>query len=225
MYSLTDKYDLLRHPFYEAWRDGKLTLEDLREYACEYYHQVFSFPVYLKTLADRLPDGELRKIVLKNLSDELGAQDEPRRSHDLLWVDFAVGTGAMAKDVLGRRPIQPITVLLRTFVKLARRGTPAEAVAAFYIYESQTPKIANALQKIYALDEVACRYFTLHSTVDVAHAMVWREQLQVLIHEDSSTATCALAAAEHVAKVLWEALDGIDALRLTRSCRSKAHLN
>jgi pyrroloquinoline quinone (PQQ) biosynthesis protein C len=75
------------------------------------------------------------------------------------------------------------------------------------------------------LDEVACRYFTLHSTVDVAHAMVWREQLQVLIHEDSSTATCALAAAEHVAKALWEALDGIDALRWTRSCRSKAHLN
>jgi pyrroloquinoline-quinone synthase len=154
IYSLTDKYDLLRHPFYEAWRDGKLTLEDLREYACEYYHQVFSFPVYLKTLADRLPDGELRQVVLRNLSDELGMQDEPRRAHDLLWVDFAVGTGATAKDVLGRRPIHPITVLLRTFVELARRGTPAEAIASFYVYESQTPKIAkqkaNALQKIYA---------------------------------------------------------------------------
>ena len=56
--------------------------------------------MYLKALAIRLPNGELRQQILENLWDELGAYDEPRRAHDQLWVDFAVGTGALPKDVL-----------------------------------------------------------------------------------------------------------------------------
>ena len=38
------KYDLLCHPFYKAWSEGKLTREDLREYAQDYYHHVEAFP-------------------------------------------------------------------------------------------------------------------------------------------------------------------------------------
>lgn len=227
--SLSQKYDTLRHPFYEAWRQGELTLDDLREYACEYYHQVFSFPVYLKTLAARLPHGELRRQILENLWDELGAHDEPPRAHDELWIDFAVGTGALPRDVLGRKPIRPIMTLLVTFMKLARRGTPAEAIAAFYIYESQTPEVAKEkarlLREKYGFDEVACRYFAVHATADVAHAKIWREQLQRLLDENPTTASQTLAAAERAAKALWKALNGIEAMRHTRSQRSKAQLN
>ena len=132
MEAVVKRYDLLCHPFYEAWREGKLTLDDLREYACEYYHHVFSFPVYLKLLAARLPTGEFRNDVVYALWDELGMHDESRRAHDLLWVDFAIGTGALPKDVLGRKPIRPITALLATFLKVAQKGSPAEAVAVFF---------------------------------------------------------------------------------------------
>jgi len=36
-------YNLLQHPFYQAWSKGELTREDLREYAAEYWHQCRRF--------------------------------------------------------------------------------------------------------------------------------------------------------------------------------------
>jgi len=33
-------YDMLRHPFYQAWAAGQLTRDDLRCYAQDYYRQV-----------------------------------------------------------------------------------------------------------------------------------------------------------------------------------------
>src|SRR6476620_778684 len=51
------KYDLLCHPFYKAWSEGKLSRNDLREYAHQYYHHVEAFPSYLDEFAARLPHG------------------------------------------------------------------------------------------------------------------------------------------------------------------------
>src|SRR5438445_9403443 len=66
------EYDLLCHPFYQAWSAGELTRGDLREYAASYYHHVRAFPTYLSMFADRLPDGQLRSTVIANMMDELG---------------------------------------------------------------------------------------------------------------------------------------------------------
>src|SRR6185437_11700002 len=113
-------------------------------------------------------------------------------------------TGALPRDVLGRKPITPIMSLLSTFMKLARRGTPAEAIAAFYVYEFQTSEVAKekamALRDKYGFDEVACRYFALHASADVAHARVWREQLQRSLDENPTSAAQILAAADSAAK-------------------------
>ena len=35
---------LLNHPFYQAWNEGKLSFEALKEYSKEYYRQVHAFP-------------------------------------------------------------------------------------------------------------------------------------------------------------------------------------
>jgi len=86
------KYDLLCHPFYKAWATGELTRDDLREYACDYYHHVAAFPTYLAEFGIHLNDGELRRAVLANMSDEKGGEDafgNPESSHAELWLDFA----------------------------------------------------------------------------------------------------------------------------------------
>ena len=67
------KYDLLCHPFYQAWSAGRLTRNDLREYAQDYYHHVEAFPSYLAALGLRLEDGELRRAVLANMCDNSGS--------------------------------------------------------------------------------------------------------------------------------------------------------
>jgi pyrroloquinoline-quinone synthase len=226
---LMEEHDLLRHPFYEAWRAGSLTLHDLREYASEYYHHVASFPVYLREFAARLPLGDLRQSVLANLWDELGMNAGTNRAHSLLWIDFAVGTGVLPNDVFARSPMREVAALIETFLTFACSGTSAEVLAAFYVYESQVPRIARekaeTLRTKYGLDTAACGYFTLHATADIAHARVWREQLDRLLSADAKAPKPAMVAAERAAKALWKALDGINAKRLMRSGRPASNLN
>ena len=212
------KYDLLRHPFYKAWSCGKLTREDLREYAEDYYHHVEAFPTYLAELGIRLNEGELRRAVLANMTDEKGGEDsfgEPERAHSALWLDFVEGMGG--SRLQKRKPIREIRELVSWFHRVASEGTVDEALAAFYAYESQVPRIAQekdrGLHKFYGAEESMRAYFTLHATADVYHSRVWRKQLEKRIRENPQAAEKALAAAEGAARALWRALDGIDARR------------
>ena len=214
-----DQHDLLCHPFYKAWSAGELTEEDLRAYAEDYYPHVEAFPGYLAQLGVRLEEGELRRAVLANMTDEKGGEDsfgEPERSHAELWLDFVEGVGG--SRVPKRRPVGEVRKLISWFQKVASEGTVEEALAAFYAYESQVPRIAQeknrGLRELYGANEKTRSYFTLHATADVHHANVWRAQLQKRVKASPETAAKALAAAETAAKALWRVLDGFEARRL-----------
>ena len=215
------KYDLLCHPFYKAWSAGRLTRDDLREYAQDYYHHVEAFPSYLASLGLRLEDGELRKAVLANMCDEKGTEGPGRDAvpHSDLWLDFAEGMGSTRK-LEWHTPVPKIRQLMRYFHQVASEGSPEEALAAFYTYESQVPRIAGekerGLREMYGADDKTCGYFALHATADVYHARVWRKQLEKRIKARPEAAEKALAAAEHAAQALWNALDGIEARRQAR---------
>ena len=214
------KYDLLCHPFYQAWSQGKLTAADLREYGAEYYHHVAAFPSYLSAFRSRLEDGAVRKAVAENCADEEGVGSPDGRSHAELWMDFAAGFGGSEQDVQARRPVKEMLDLIASFRRIAREGSSAEALAAFYAYESQVPRIAKekarGLKEMYGADAKACRYFTLHTTADVRHSQVWKELLSKEVADEASAAR-ALGAAESAAKALWTALDGIERERLARN--------
>src|SRR6202166_2349770 len=181
------KYDLLCHPFYKAWSAGELTRDDLRAYAEDYYPHVEAFPGYLAQLGVRLEEGELRRAVLANMRDEEGGDDSfggpggshaeshseshsesHLESHSELWLDFVEGMG-------GRRVPKPrstgeVRRLIDRFQSIASEGTPEEALAAFYAYESQVPRVAQekdrGLRELYGADEKTRGYFTLHGTAD-----------------------------------------------------------
>jgi pyrroloquinoline-quinone synthase len=214
------KYDLLCHPFYKAWSAGELTREDLRAYAQDYYHHVDAFPAYLEAFAARLDEGELRRCVLANMLDEKGlasVSGDATREHAELWLDFAEGMGS-TRNLAGHVPVSAISELTAHFDGVAREGTVDEALAAFYAYESQVPRVAKekerGLRDMYKADDKACGYFTLHATADVYHSNVWRSQLGKRIAAKPEAAKVALDAAENAARMLWQALDGIEARRM-----------
>jgi pyrroloquinoline-quinone synthase len=214
------KYDLLCHPFYKAWSAGELTRDDLREYACDYYQHVEAFPAYLAEFGIRLDESELRQAVLANMADEKGLEDgsgTEATPHSELWLDFAEGMGA-SRDQSAHQAVPEIRKLTNSFHSIASEGTPAEALAAFYAYESQIPRVAKekarGLREMYGADEKTCGYFTLHTTADVFHSQVWRQQLAKQIESNPQAAEKALAAGENAAKSLWRALDGIEARRM-----------
>ncbi len=103
------------------------------------------------------------------------------------------------------------------FRRVAREGSTAEALAAFYAYESQVPRVAkekaDGLAQRYGADAKTCGYFQLHQFADVEHAEVWRSLLSAEIAADPQQAEAALTAAERAAQSLWHVLDGMEARR------------
>jgi pyrroloquinoline-quinone synthase len=216
------KYDLLCHPFYKAWSAGELSRDDLRDYAQDYYYHVAAFPEYLAELAVRLEEGELRRAVLANMCDEKGGENAcgVSAAHSELWLDFVEGMGAR-RPMLGHKPLSEITEVTSLFHGIASQGTPEEALAAFYAYESQVPRVAKekerGLREIYGADEKTRGYFALHATADVEHSQVWRQQLSKRLEANPQAVEKALAAGEGAAKALWGALDGIEARRMAKA--------
>ncbi len=208
------QYDLLCHPYYKAWSAGTLNRNDLREYATDYYPHVAAFPTYLSALHSRLEDGSLRRSILRNLAEE----EIEGRPHSEMWLDFAEGMGADRNEVRERAPMSEVQALVNDFRHVARDGSTAEALAAFYAYESQIPRIAKekaaGLTERYGADNRTAGYFKLHQTADVEHSRVWRDLLAQQVAARPEQAEAALEQAEQVAQSLWHVLDAMEARRL-----------
>ena len=121
----------------------------------------------------------------------------------------------------GHAPLPEVAGLMAYFHRVASEGTPEEALAAFYAYESQVPRVAQekarGLREMYGADEKTCGYFTLHAIADVHHSKVWRQQLEKQLAANPEAAEKALEAGEAAAKSLWQALDGIEARRVAKA--------
>jgi pyrroloquinoline-quinone synthase len=208
------QYDLLRHPYYQAWSAGELTRDDLRQYATDYYLHVATFPTYLSALHSRMNDGPSRRAVLRNLCEE----EIEGRPHSEMWLDFAEGMGADHDDVRQHAPMPEIQALIDEFRRVARTGSTAQALAAFYAYESQIPRIAKekaaGLTERYGADNRTAGYFKLHQTADVLHSRVWRDLLAQEVDAHPEQAEAALDQAEQVAQSLWRVLDAMQERRL-----------
>jgi pyrroloquinoline-quinone synthase len=195
-----------------------LSREDLREYGREYFRHVEAFPSYLSEFAERTASDSLRRAVLANRDEEIGVSGAP--SHPDLWLDFIEGMGG-ERHVAAESLVPELEKLVNSFYVVSRQGAPEEALAAFYAYESQVPRVAaekaRGLKVMYEADEKTCGYFTLHTTADVYHSRVWKNQLAKLVENNPAAAVRALNAAENAAKTLWNALDGIEAVRLAKA--------
>ena len=212
--ALVEKHHLLKHPFYRAWTEGKLSKESLRLYAGQYYQHVRAFPENLKQVAERT-NGSVQTLVKENLAEEL----HPAAPHPALWRQFARSLGVTDAALDSTRVLPGIAALLDTFDELAAQGTVAQAIAVFYAYEAQVPEIAtqkiSGLRRFYGItDPQALAYFSVHEEADVRHRAAWREWLSSQKNVDEMAVLCA---AERSLKALWGALDAV----YPQGCMSK----
>jgi pyrroloquinoline-quinone synthase len=211
------EFDLLKHPFYKAWSAGTLTTNDLSKYAANYYHHVQAFPGYLEKLEQRLPQGALREHIEQHRADELGGYERGQRSHADIWLDFAESMGASAEKVRESVPVSGISSLVSKFDSIATKSSPTAALAAFYAYESQIPRVAefkgDALRANYGADEKCTSYFDIHAVADIAHAQSWRELINVELNAagpaKEELAKEAIDTCRDAATSLWKALDAM----------------
>ena len=204
--ALIEQHHLLKHPFYQAWTEGKLSKESLQLYAEQYYQHVRAFPENLEQLAGRAK-GPVAELINENLAEEL----DPVAPHPMLWRQFAESLGVSEATLAAARPLPGIAALLDTFDEVSSQGTMTQAVAAFYSYEAQVPEIATqkifGLRRFYDVTEPrALAYFAVHEEADVRHRAAWRSWLTDQKTEDNFEVLCA---AERSLKALWGALDAV----------------
>jgi len=205
------KRAMLKHPFYQAWTEGRLPLDTLRAYSRQYFHHVEAFPRAVSAVHSACDDSDGRRMLAENLAEEEGIE-AGKQAHAALWLMFACGLGENEAAVRGQALNAETQALIDTFRKLSRRSY-ASGLGALYAYESQFPGVASAkieglIDRYGIADEKTLRFFRVHETADVEHSAVCRDLLDRLPEEDREE---AIAAGEELAGALWNFLSGVEA--------------
>ena len=177
-------YNLLNHPFYQAWSAGELPVEALRTYACEY-----------GAFISMVPQGWAA------LDDTETAEEEIE--HIDLWADFAAGLDTTVTEA----QIPQVKTLMETARELF--SEPTTALGALYAFEAQQPATAQSklvgLKAFYQLPESVEPYFLTHS-----HNEHEAEKLLECIGAlPSDSHATIVQACEQMSVALWDALTGI----------------
>jgi len=202
---------MLKHPFYQAWTEGRLPLGTLGDYARQYFHHVEAFPRAVSAVHSACEDREGRRMLAENLAEEEGIE-QGKQDHASLWLMFACGLGE-SEEAVRAQALNPETqALIDTFRKLSRRSY-ASGLGALYAYESQFPAVASAkiegLMERYGIDEEqTLRFFRVHESADVEHGAVCRALLDRLPEDQREE---AIGAGEELAGALWNFLSGVEA--------------
>ena len=199
---------ILRHPFYVAWEQGRLTRDQLATYARVYYPHVRAFPGYLRAAMADAADPAVRAELAANLADETSNP----KPHAELWLDFAAALGLDRQAVAAAEPAPAARAAVETFERLARRDA-ASGLAALYAYESQQPEVSQSklagLREHYGIhDEEALAYFRVHATADVRHRQGERDALARCLDAGADPDAVRGAAGEAL-DAYWALLDGV----------------
>ena len=203
---------MLKHPFYQAWTEGRLSLDSLRAYARQYFHHVEAFPQAVSAVHSSCPDRGGRRMLAENLAEEEGIE-AGKQDHATLWLMFACGLGENEDAIRAQRLNPETEALIETFRRLSRRSY-ASGLGALYAYESQFPAVASAkieglVDRYHVTDEETLRFFRVHESADVEHSAVCRTLLDRLPENEKAE---AIGAGEELAGALWNFLSGVEAI-------------
>ena len=169
---MIEERSLLKHPFYQMWSDGKLSLDSLRGYSKEYFQLVKAVPSFMTPIIKQAPDS-LRSELISNQEEEV--------EHIKPWMRFAEALGVDQKELdqytglpKTRKSISQLSSLMDSF---------EEGSCAMYAFEKEIPKISQikleGLAEFYGISsEEATEYFKLHTEADIRHAAAWRKALE-----------------------------------------------
>ncbi|WP_264720255.1 CADD family putative folate metabolism protein [Wolbachia endosymbiont (group B) of Eucosma cana] len=201
-----DSLHLLKHPFYESWNEGSLSLQALQTYAKEYYHHVAAFPRYISGIHSLCPNLKMRQVLLGNLIEE----EQGDENHPELWQRFAEGLGVARSELCENAQIKETRELVDGYFDIVKSDFAA-GLGALYAYERQTPEVSKSkiegLKKHYSInDERSLKFFTVHMEADEWHSEECANLIADLSEEEQEK---VIQGAKKGAKLLWGFLDGM----------------
>lgn len=202
------QYNLLGHPFYQAWMRGELSLEQLQKYSKQYKAHVDAFPRYVSAIHSQCEVPTHRQQLLHNLMEEEGVGYD--KNHPELWKDFGHGLGVKAHEWDSEKPEMQAQNLVDTYWKLCR-SSYGEGLAALFAYEYQVPEVAKlkieGLKKFYDIeDESTLKFFAVHEEADKEHSQVCANMIDQLPENQRQE---VLNAGKEAAQALWNFLSEV----------------
>ncbi len=173
---IIEEKSLLKHPFYQMWSDGKLSLDSLAGYSKEYFQLVKEVPNFMSPIIEKSP---------KEYSGELVSNQKEESEHIALWINFAKSLGVSQNELENypgfektREAVSALANLMNSF---------EEGSCAMYAFEKEIPKISqtklDGLAKFYGISTAeATEYFKLHLEADIRHSAAWRNIIEKSSH-------------------------------------------
>lgn len=211
--AIVEEKHLLKHPFYVAWTQGKLTRNHLKHYAIQYFQNVLAFPTYVSAVHFNTPHFGTSIAVRQEILENLIEEERGNQNHPELWRHFAQSLGATDAELTETEALPTTTNLVSTFRNVCLNSPFYAGLAALYAYESQIPAVATTkiagLKQFYGMtDANEYRFFTVHQSADEYHSEAELKLIEA--HADTPEKQAAvLDAARQAADALWQFLDGV----------------
>ena len=169
---IIEERSLLKHPFYQAWSDGKLTQESLAGYSKEYFQLVKAVPSFMEPIIENASDDVVGDLI-ENQQEE--------SDHIKSWITFAGELGISKDELIAyeglpktQKAVSDLNNLMNTF---------DGGACAMYAFEKEIPKISqtklDGLAEFYGMtNNESTEYFKLHTEADVRHAASWQHILE-----------------------------------------------
>ncbi|HSA77079.1 MAG TPA: iron-containing redox enzyme family protein [Nitrosarchaeum sp.] len=169
---MIEERSLLKHPFYQMWSDGKLSLDSLAGYSKEYFQLVKAVPSFMTPIIEKAPNSVIKELVENQLEES---------SHIKSWIKFAGELGISESELTNynglektRKAVSELSELMITF---------DGGACAMYAFEKEIPKISqtklDGLVEFYGISSnEATEYFKLHTEADIRHTASWRNILE-----------------------------------------------
>jgi len=211
--AIVEEKHLLKHPFYVAWTEGKLTREHLKHYAIQYFQNVLAFPTYVSAVHFNTPHFGTSIAARQTLLENLIEEERGNQNHPELWRRFAVALGATEAELTETEALPTTQNLIDTFRSVCLNSHFSAGLAALYAYESQIPAVAttkiDGLQRFYGMtDANEYRFFSVHQAADEHHSEAEMQLIEAHAQTPEQQAQ-VLDAARTAADALWQFLDGV----------------
>jgi pyrroloquinoline-quinone synthase len=205
--------NILEHPFYQKWNEGKLTPDELKNYALQYYRFVEHFPMFVSSVHSYCTDPRVRNMILENLADEEGYKTGAA-DHPALWLNFCKSLGLNTDEVVNNNGIVPeVQKMVDGFYGLCRSVDYKLGLAALLAYEFQIPEVSRikieGLKKFYGINSPeALEFFSVHEQADIYHS---RDEMEAIVNncKTEEEQNKVLDVVKQSTSLYWQMLDGM----------------
>ncbi len=169
---MIEERSLLKHPFYQMWSDGKLTLDSLSGYSKEYFQLVKAVPSFMTPIIEKAPNSVISELIDNQQEESIHIQS---------WIKFAGELGVSEYELIHYEGLEKTRKSVLELSKLM--NTYEGGACAMYAFEKEIPKISqtklDGLAKFYGMSNAeATEYFKLHTEADIRHAASWKNILE-----------------------------------------------